>query len=75
MKIKINKELVKLADKAIKVRIEECGDYTEKDVFLARIIFNMCFNPVELERSKKLLKKMLERKDPSKIIPSAIKIK
>jgi hypothetical protein len=75
MKIKIDKQLVKKADMAIKARIEECGDYTEKDVFLARVIWNMCFNPVELKRSELLLDKMLEGVNPSDIMPSAVKLK
>lgn len=75
MKIKIEKDLIKKSDMAIKKRIEECGDFTEKDVYLARVIWNMCFNPKEKERSRKILDKMLEGVNINDIMPSAIKLK
>ena len=55
MKIRItDKEIIKM-DAAIKNLVMKCGDFRNQEALLARIIWNICFNPKEKSRSSKLL--------------------
>jgi len=55
MKFKISEKDIMLMDKAIKIYVAATGDFAAPQNLLSRLIWNICFNPKEYVRSKKMV--------------------
>jgi hypothetical protein len=51
---RVKKETVLIMDKAIKNKIEKTGDFTEKDCYVSRVIWNVLFAKTKWERKRSM---------------------